>query len=188
MDTSGHEAGGRDIADIVLTCARARLVVENFESSDGHEHDYYRYLAHGGAGGKQGVVVLLCARREPHLQRDGWEQAVVLTYAELLEPLRAHIAGDARRRHAHPQQEFFINQRWEHFMEGAGSMSREEQIASITSMCETGESARYAHRPPDVAAQKSAELPAQHAKRQFEVCRADTGRAREQRHRNRRAN
>ncbi len=163
MDTSGHEAGGRDIADTVLTCARARLVVENFESSDGHEHDYYRYLAHGGAGGKQGVAVLL-------------------------EPLRAHIAGDARRRHAHPQQEFFINQRWEHFMEGAESMSREEQIASITSMCETGESARCGHRPPDVAAQKLAELPAQHAKRQFEVCRADTGRAREQRHRNRRAN
>ena len=45
VDTSGHDALGRDIADIVLTSAQASVVVENFESSDGHGHDYYRYLA-----------------------------------------------------------------------------------------------------------------------------------------------
>lgn len=94
VDTSGHDALSKDIADIVLSCARASIVVENFKSSDGHGHDYHRYLAHGTAGGKQCVVVLLCARHEPHLQADGWEQALVITYADLLEPLKAHIVVD----------------------------------------------------------------------------------------------
>lgn len=83
VDTSGHDALGKDIADIVLSSRRASLVVENFESSDGHGYDYRRYLAHGAAGGKQSVVVLLCARREPHRQKGGWEQAIALSYAEL---------------------------------------------------------------------------------------------------------
>ena len=88
IDTSGQDALGRDIADIVLTSALASVVVENFESSDGHGHDYHGYLAHGAAGGKQSVVVLLCARREGHRQINGWEQAVVVTYAELLQSLK----------------------------------------------------------------------------------------------------
>ena len=168
VDTSEDDALGKDIADIVLSCAQASLVVENFESSDGHNHDYYRYLAHGASGGKQSVVVLLCARRERHRQRDGWEQAIVVTYSDLLEPLRAHVAGDAAWRRAHPQQHFFIGQLLEHFMEGSRGMSQEELIAFIKSMCETGESARYGHRPHEVASREFAELLAQHAKRQFE--------------------
>ena len=168
VDTSGHDALGRDIADIVLSSAQANLVVENFQSSDGHGHDYYRYLAHGTAGGKQGVVVLLCARRDPHLQRDGWEQAVVITYGDLLESLKAHIARDAAWRRTHQQQSFFIDQLLEHFLEGTGGMSHEERIAFIKAMCDTGESERYGHRPHEVAAQEFAELLAQHAKRQFE--------------------
>jgi hypothetical protein len=168
VDTSGHEALGKDVADIVLLCAGASLVVENFESSDGHGHDYHRYLAYGAADGKQSVVVLLCARREAHRQTNGWEQAIVLTYADLLEPLRAHVDGDAAWRKAHRQQDFFIDQLVEHFMEGSGSMNDEQRIAFITSMCDTGESSRYGHRPQEVAAREFAELLAQHAKRQFE--------------------
>ena len=94
VNTSGHEDLGKDIADIVLTNARASVVVENYESSDGHGHDYCQYLAHGAVGGKQSVVVLLCARRQSHRQTNGWEQAVVVTYAELLEGLKGHVAGD----------------------------------------------------------------------------------------------
>lgn len=168
VDTSGHDALGKDIVDIVLSCAQASIVVENFESSDGHGHDYHRYLAHGTAGGKQSVVVLLCARRERHRQTDGWEQAVVITYADLLEPLKAHVVGDAAWRRAHPQQLFFIRQLLEHFMEGYEIMSEEEQIAFIKAMCETGESARYGHRPHEGTARQFSELLAQHAKRQFE--------------------
>lgn len=57
VDTSGHEDLSRDIADIVLTSDHASLVVENYESSDGHGHGYDRYLAHGAMGGRQSVVV-----------------------------------------------------------------------------------------------------------------------------------
>lgn len=168
VDTSGYEGLGRDIADIVLTGSQASIVVENFESSDGHGHDYHRYLAFGAAGGRQSVVALLCARREPHRQTGGWEQAVVVTYAELLEDLQAYIAGAADWRRAHPQQHFFINQLIEHFVEGSGAVNIEDQIAFLMTMCETGESARYGQLPQAVAAQEFAELVAQHAKRQFE--------------------
>jgi len=168
VDTSGHDALGKDIADVVLSCAQASIVVENFESSDGHGHDYQRYLAYGTAGGKQAVVVLLCARRDPHLQTDGWEQAQVITYADLLTPLKSYVVGDAAWRRAHTQQHFFIRQLLEHFMEGYEIMSEEERILFIKAMCETGESARYGHRPHEAAAQQFSELLAQHAKRQFE--------------------
>ena len=168
VDTSGHDEFGKDIADIVLSNARASIVVENFKSSDGHGHDYNRYFAYGASGGKQSVVVLLCAKREPHRQIDGWEQSIVITYADLLEPLKAHVAGDAAWRRAHPQQHFFIGQLIDHFMEGFGSMNQEGRIAFIKSMCETGESVRYGHLPHEAASQEFADLLAQHAKRQFE--------------------
>jgi PD-(D/E)XK nuclease superfamily len=168
VDTSGHDDLSKDIADIVLTSPTANLVVENFESSDGHGHDFHRYLAYGSAGGKQSVVVLLCARHESHRQTSGWEQAIVLTYADLLASLEAHVARDATWQHTHPQQNFFINQLVDHFTGGPTAVSSEARIEFINTMCQTGESARYGHRPQEVAAQEFASLLAQHAKRQFE--------------------
>jgi hypothetical protein len=152
----------------VLTGAQARVVVENFESSDGHGHDYHRYLAYGAEGEKTSVVVLLCARRESHRRTNGWELAVVVTYAELLEGLKTRVAGDAAWRRAHPQQLFFVKEVFRHFLEGAPAMSTEDRIAFIKTMCETGEAARYGHRLQEVAAQEFANLVGQHAKRQFE--------------------
>ena len=67
-----------------------------------------------------GSTGAVCARREPHRQTNGWEQAVVVTYAELLEDLQAHVAGAATWRGAHPQQYFFINQLVEHFVRVPG--------------------------------------------------------------------
>jgi PD-(D/E)XK nuclease superfamily len=168
VDTSGQEGLGRDIADIVLTCQTASILVENFESSDGHGHDYHGYLAHGAAGDKQSVVVLLCSRRESHRQADGWEEAVVVTYAELLGALRAHVAGDNAWRRSHPEQNFFVHELFHHFLEGPPVMSDEDRISFIKTMCETGESARYGHRPQEVAAQEFADLLARHAMHQFE--------------------
>jgi len=168
VDTSGHEERGKDIADIVLTCATACIVVENYEFSDGHGHGYNRYLAYGAAGGRHSVVVLLCSRWEAHRQADGWENAVVVTYAELLRRLEAHVAADTTWRRSHPHEYFFIQQMLQHFVEGAPIMSTEDRIAFIKTMCETGESARYGQRPQDVAAQEFADLLAHHAKRQFE--------------------
>lgn len=175
VDTSGREALGKDIADIVLSCPLATIVVENFESSDGHGHGYNQYLKHGTTGGKQSVVVLLCGRHEAHLQNDGWEEAVVLTYADLLAPLKALVAENKSWRRAHPQQHFFICQLLDHFMEDTGNMSEEEKIEFIKVMCETGESARYAQRPHEAMARQFAELLAQHAQRQFEEGRAMLG-------------
>lgn len=168
VDTSGQDGLGKDIADIVLSSASASIVVENYEASDGHGHDYHRYLAYGAAGGKQSVVVLLCARHESHLQTQGWEQTVVVTYAELLERLSAHVGTGSAWQDAHPPQHFFIQEFIQHFTEGLSSMSIEDRIAFINTMCETGESARYSHRPQERAALEFADLLAQHAKRQFE--------------------
>jgi hypothetical protein len=165
--TSGEEGtaddASADIADIVLTRPDAAVVVENFGTSDGHGHDYWRYLAHGTAGGRPAVVVLLCQRREVHLQRDGWERAVVVTYAELLQGLRAHIAGNRRWQRHHPDQDSFIRQMLEHFVEGPAAMNHEDTIAFLTVMCETGESARFGHRPRDVATNEFVDLVAEHA-------------------------
>lgn len=108
VDTRGGQevadgAVGMDIADIVLSRHDAAVVIENYGTSDGHGHDYQRYLAHGAAVGRAAAIVLLCHRRERHLQRNGWENAVVVTYGEVLADLQAHIARDSAWRKKHPE-------------------------------------------------------------------------------------
>jgi hypothetical protein len=151
---------------------KAAVVVENFGTSDGHGHDYRRYLALGSAGGRDAVVVLLCERHVPHLQRDGWEQAVVITYAEVLHALRAHIVSERTWIRQHPDQHVFLRQLFEHFVEGPAAMNTEDTLTFLTAMCETGESARYGHRPHDRVAQEFGDLIAAHARRQLEESRA----------------
>lgn len=173
VDTSGLVGGvdaaeEMDVADIVLSRPEAAVVIENYATSDGHGHAYDRYLAHGRAGGRTAAVVLLCQRHDRQLLRDGWENAVVLTYAELLGGLRDRIGADASWRRRHPEQAFFIDQMIQHFVEGPAAVNVEDQIAFITAMCETGESARFGYRPIDRAAQEFADLVAEHARRQFE--------------------
>lgn len=172
VDTSGHAEHGRDVADIVLMQAGTTILIENFESSDGHGHSFERYRSHGAAEGHESVVVLLCARREPHRQTGGWEGAAVVTYSALLESLKAQVDQNATWRRTHHHQHSFINQLVEHFVEGTGPVTIEDQIAFIRTMCDTGESARYGHRPQRLAAQEFANLLAQHAKRQFDEGRA----------------
>lgn len=168
IDTTGHDESGMDIADIVLTRSDARVVIENFGTSDGHGHDYVRYLRYGSADNRRAAVVLLCVTHEPHLQTAGWQDAVVTTYADLLHDLKLALAGDRTWRGSHRQQAFFLDQLFHHFLEGPSAMSVEDRLAFIKSMCDTGESARYGHRPQDVAAQEFANQVAQHAKHQFE--------------------
>jgi len=92
VDTRGEEEVadgevGMDIADIFLARDDAAVIIENYETSDGHGHGYHRYREHAAVAGKDAAVVLLCRRREAYLQRDGWEEAVVVTYAEVLDRL-----------------------------------------------------------------------------------------------------
>lgn len=171
VDTSGDGSSAADIADIVLTGPYATVVIENYEYSDGHGHDYLQYLEYGAAEGQPSVVVLLCVRHERQLQTQGWEQAVVVTYAEVLDRLRTHVVNDQVWRQNHRQQNFFLNQLFEHFLEGPRSMSTADQLAFVNEMCKTGESARYATRPHEAAAEEFADMVSQHARRQFEEAR-----------------
>lgn len=172
VDTRGDEEVadgevGMDIADIMLLRQDAAVAVENYGTSDGHGHDYHRYLAHAVASGRIGVVVLLCHRHEEHRQRNGWEEAVVVTYAELLQDLQAHVARDSSWRGQNLDQHFFINQLIHFFVEGPAAVDLEDQVSFLKVMCETGESARYGYRPQDRATQEFADLVAEHARRQF---------------------
>lgn len=54
-------------------------------------------------------------------------------------------------------------------------MNVDDQISFISTMCDTGESARYGHRPQTVAADEFANMVAQHARRQFEEGRRTLG-------------
>lgn len=168
VDTSGADAEGKDIADIVLRGADHCVVVENFGTSDGHGHDYMGYLAHGMSGGRRSAVVLLCISHDPALQRDGWEHASVLTYERLLSDLHSHIRSNRAWRAANPRQDTFISELHEHFVGGADPVSIDDNIAFITSMCETGEAARYGLRPQDAAAEEFANQIALHARQQFD--------------------
>jgi hypothetical protein len=168
-----------DIADILLWRSDAALVIENYGTSDGHGHDYQRYLAFGSAGGRRTVVVLLCHRHEAHLQKDGWESATVVTYSDVLFDLKAAMEDDPGWSRKHPDQLFFINQMYEHFVKGPDSVSIEDQVEFIKTMCETGESARYGYRPRDRAVQEFADLVAEHARRQFEDSRVILARAKD---------
>lgn len=160
-----------DIADIFLWRSDAALVIENYGTSDGHGHSYNRYLAHGAARGRTAVVVLLCHRHEAHLQNDGWELATVVTYSEVLSDLKAEVESDSVWRREHPEQLFFINQMYQHFVKGPESVDVTDQVSFIKAMCETGESARYGYRPRDRAGQEFADLAAEHARKQFEESR-----------------
>lgn len=172
VNTPGGEdiAGetGMDIADIVLSRSDAAVVIENYGTSDGHGHDYQRYLAHGATDGRATAVVLLCHRHEAHLQRDGWEQASVVTYADVLSDLQAHVERDGSWCRQHPDQLFFIRQMIQYFVKGPAAVDVDDQVSFIKAMCETGESARYGYRPRDRVTQEFAELVAEHARRQFE--------------------
>lgn len=180
VDTSGNDGLGRDIADIVLTSPQASLVIENFETSDGHGHDYNGYLAFGiGGGQKRCVVVLLCAMYEASRQTNGWQEATIVTYSDLLGELHGIITNDGTWQRTHEPQHFFIRQIIEHFVEGPKIMSDDERLAFIKAMCETGESARYGHRPHERAAEDFAQLMAQHAKRQFQEGRSTLAKAKQ---------
>lgn len=175
VDTTVATESGKDIADIVLLRDDTAVMIENFETSDGHGHDYESYLAYGSANGRRSVVVMLCARRERQRLSMGWGDAVVVTYAEVLDDLRAHLDADRRWRSANPRQDVFINELIDQFVEGPQAMTVQEQLEFIKTMCETGESARYGRRPVASVAEDFAAQIALHAQRQFEDSRGTLG-------------
>ncbi len=169
VDTVGDPALGKDIADIVLTRDDARVVIENYGTSDGHEHGYSNYLAFGEQDGRRAAVVLLCIRHDRNRQvASGWGHAVVTTYETLLGDLRELVAADRPWRDANREQVFFLEQLFDHFLEGPSAMSLDDRLSFLKTMCDTGESARYGYQPQDSAGEEFANLIAHHARQQFD--------------------
>ncbi|WP_253206299.1 PD-(D/E)XK nuclease family protein [Curtobacterium aetherium] len=175
VDTTITAEPGKDIADIVLLRDDTAVMIENFETSDGHGHDYESYRTYGSANERQSVVVMLCVRRERQKLSMGWENAVVVAYSEVLDDLRTHLDTDRGWREENPRQNVFINELVDQFVEGPQAMTVQDQLEFIKTMCETGESARYGRRNREAVAAEFAGQVAQHAQRQFEDSRKTLG-------------
>ena len=154
-----------DIADILLARDDAAVVIEN-QISDGHGHGCPVSRArHLHRRGRRRGPALPAARGRP--QRDGWEEAVVVTYAEVLERLKEHVFRDERWVHAHPEQHFFIQQMVHQFVEGPAAVSLDDQIDFIKGLCDAGVGA-VQRLSAGGSAQDFANIVAAHAHRQFE--------------------
>jgi hypothetical protein len=157
----------RDIADIVLESDSAVIVVENYDTSDGHGHGYDRYLRFGERGGKSASVVLLCADEDRSRLTHGWEHATVVTYERFLDRLVTELDRDAKYAKRSPEQRAFIGQLHRKFASGKGRMSNSDVLDFVTAMCATGEAGRYGERNRDVAAERFASDLAQQARERF---------------------
>lgn len=181
VNTSGSGEGG-DIADLVLENDAAVIVVENYETSDGHGHSYKGYQKFGKQGGKTGIVVILCAEEDNALQRQGWEQAPVVTYERFLNQLVVELDRDSVYAKRNPEQYAFIKQMHRKYASRKGRMSDKSVLDFVGVMCATGEAGRYQEKDHDVAAEKFASDLAQQARERFgegrEVLRRVKGRLR----------
>lgn len=157
----------RDIADLVLASDQAVLVVENYYTSDGHGHDYHRYLEFSRRGGRQGVVVLLCRDEDSSAQTGGWEHAAVVTYATLVERLHRELDGDRDYQERHPQAWSFIEQMHRKFVTTRSRVEDSDVLEFVIAMCATGEAGRYGQRPQDLAAAAFADAMARQAVERF---------------------
>ncbi|KYH45431.1 PD-(D/E)XK nuclease family protein [Branchiibius sp. NY16-3462-2] len=145
-----HEA--LDIADIVLENDSERVVIENFYTSDGHGHRYDGYLSFARGGGRAGVVVLLCQSHDIARQADGWEHAIVVTYATLVNRLLQLVGEDRTYTERHSEAYSFIAQMYRKFVKNRGPMEDHELLSFVAAMCATGAAERYAWNPQETAA------------------------------------
>jgi hypothetical protein len=134
---------GSDIADIVLESHETCYVVENYQTSDGHDHGFENYRRFGAAGGKSSVVVMLCQIEIPTaLEASGWNDASVVTYGVLLDRLQRHIASDGGYQLRYPEQCVFLAHMHRRFV-GGRRVNDESLIGFLDAMCRTGEVERF---------------------------------------------
>jgi len=138
-----------DIADIVLEGDKTVIVVENYHSSSGHGHSFYGYQEYGARDGKRSVVVLLCETIGSSLQTDGWENAPVVTYSNLVKKLYSLIQNDTNYKHAFPLQYGFIIQMEDNFVKGR-QINDSASIDFINTLLASGEGEFF--RKADAAA------------------------------------
>lgn len=156
-----------DIADLVLENDRERIVVENYYTSDGHEHSYKGYLKFAESGGRRGLVVLLCQDRDSSRQTEGWEKARVVTYAAVVKKLHQELGGDAGYQGKHREAYSFIDQMYRKFVKDRGRMEDHELLDFVTAMCANGAAGYYRWQNQDDARAKFAEDVANQASERF---------------------
>ncbi len=164
--TGAGEEG--DIADIVLEGDTARIVVENYRTSDGHGHGYGNYLRLAGQDGKTPAVVMLCAEEDRTLLADGWEKASVVTYEAFLDRLLSELDRDPKYANRNPDQYSFIRQMHRKYASGEERVGDRELLDFVTAMCATGEARHYQTQRHTVAAEQFANDMAQQARQRFE--------------------
>jgi PD-(D/E)XK nuclease superfamily len=157
QEVNTSEAGDvEDIADLVLESDVAVLVVENYFTSDGHGHNYCRYLKYGLRDGRRGAVVLLCRDEDSSAQTEGWENASVVAYGRLVDRMRDEVDRDRHYKPRHPEAYSFIEQMHRKFAGGTRRMEDRDVLDFVTTMCATGQASRYQEQSQDLAAKKFA--------------------------------
>ncbi len=168
QEVNTSEAGGsEDISDLVLESDDAVIVVENYETSDGHGHSFHGYHKFSERGGKRGTVVLLCADADQALLSDGWESAIVVTYEEFLNQLVLELDRNPDYARRNPDQYAFIMQMHRKYGNRKGRMSDKSVLDFVSVMCASGEAGRYGEQDRDVAAERFAADLAQQARDRF---------------------
>jgi hypothetical protein len=148
VDTSGD---GTDIADLVLEDHETTIVIENYYTSDGHGHAYDGYQRFGAIGGKRSVVVMLCETENRAALTDGWENAPVVAYADLLKQLSQRVENDSHYRQRYPEQCAFLDHMQRRFAKGR-KVNDENLIDFIEVLCKTGDAQRFGWKNRDDAA------------------------------------
>jgi len=156
-----------DIMDLVLERPDACIAVENYYTSDGHGHAFHGYQSYASRYGRAGVVVLLCQQVDRSRVADGWQDAVILTYNDLLSELIAAINHDQRYQRANEDACWFIRQMHQRFEEGTQPMSDEGLLEFVLAMCDSSEAIRYQTKSIDAAADAFAADVATQARARF---------------------
>ena len=150
------EGDGMDIADLVLESKSTTIVIENYGASDGHGHGYEQYLEYSQRDGRRGAVVMLCHQLDRSRLTDGWENAAVVTYQSVLEPLRQALVDDRKYQRQFPEPFSLIDQMHRKYMKGRGPMEERKVLDFVVAMCDTGEAVRYSHNNIDRVAEQFA--------------------------------
>lgn len=159
--------GEADIADLVLENKAARLVVENYFTSDGHGHGYRRYLEYSARDGRQGAVVLLCREEDRARLSQGWENSRVLTYSTLIGRLHEAVSADASYQRENPEAHSFIGQMHRKFVSERSLVADRDVLKFVTVMSDTGEAKRFGWQRQDEVAEQFASDVAVQARQRF---------------------
>lgn len=164
---TASDTGEVDIADLVLENNTARLVIENYFTSDGHGHSYATYLQYSRQGGRRGAVVLLCRDEDRNRLSQGWEDSHILTYRALIARLYAVVCDDVLYQQQNPDAYSFIHQMHRKFVRERSLVEDRDVLKFVTALSHTGEAARYGFLRQEKVAEQFASDIAVQARQRF---------------------